>query len=79
VGTYGSGVSIGYSSGPSVKHYQEGTVILDVIDAVSQKIVWRGIAEGRLKDKLSLKDKNRIAAEVSRELLADFPPGVQQR
>ncbi|WP_162846173.1 DUF4136 domain-containing protein [Seongchinamella sediminis] len=77
VGTYGSGVSIGYSSGPSVRHYQEGTVVLDVIDAGSQKIVWRGIAEGRLKDDLSLQDKNRIAAEVSRELLADFPPGVE--
>lgn len=79
VGTYGSGVSIGYSSGPSVKHYQEGTVVLDVIDAGSQKIIWRGIAEGRLKDHLSRKDKNRIAAEVSRELLADFPPGGRQR
>lgn len=76
VGSYGSGVSIGYSSGPSVKHYQEGTVVLDIIDAGSQKVVWRGIAEGRLKDHLSLQDKNRIAAEISRELLADFPPGI---
>lgn len=75
VGTYGSGVSIGYSSGPSVKKYQEGTVVLDVIDTQSGKIVWRGIAEGRLKDSLSIKDKNRIASEVSREMLAEFPPG----
>lgn len=75
VGTYGAGVSVGYSSGPSVKTYREGTVVLDVIDTGSGKIVWRGIAEGRLKQSLSQKDKNRIAAEVSRELLADFPPG----
>lgn len=74
VGTYGAGVSIGYSSGPSVKHYQEGTVVLDVIDARSSKIVWRGIAEGKLKDSLTQKDKNRIASEVSRALLEDFPP-----
>ncbi|GAB3275461.1 DUF4136 domain-containing protein [Parahaliea aestuarii] len=74
VGTYGAGVSIGYSSGPNVKHYQDGTVVLDVIDTRSQKIVWRGIAEGRLKDSLEQKDKNRIAAEVSRELLGQFPP-----
>lgn len=74
VGTYGAGVSIGYSSGPSVREYDEGTVVLDIIDTRSGKIVWRGIAEGRLKDSLSQQDKNRIAAEVSRELLADFPP-----
>lgn len=74
VGTYGTGVSIGYSSGPSVKHYKEGTVVLDMIDATSQKIVWRGIAEGRMKTSLTQKDKNRIASEVAREMLADFPP-----
>lgn len=75
VGTYGSGVSLGYSSGPSVREYKEGTVVLDVIDTGSSKIVWRGIAEGRLKDSLDQSDKNRIASELSREMLADFPPG----
>ncbi len=74
VGTYGSGVSVGYSSGPSVREYKEGTVVLDVIDTGSSKVVWRGIAEGRMKKSLSIKDKNRIASEVARELLADFPP-----
>ena len=75
VGTYGSGVAIGYSSGPSVKHYKEGTVVLDIIDTGTNKIVWRGIAEGRLKSSLTQKDKNRIASQVSRELLGEFPPG----
>ncbi|WP_167854972.1 DUF4136 domain-containing protein [Mangrovimicrobium sediminis] len=75
VGTYGSGVSLGYSSGPAVREYQEGTVVLDIIDSHSAKIVWRGIAEGRLKQSLSIADKNRIASTVSREMLADFPPG----
>jgi len=75
VGTYGSGVSLGYSSGPAVREYKEGTVVLDLIDTHSGKIVWRGIAEGRLKKSLTIADKNRIASEVSREMLADFPPG----
>ncbi|MBM69412.1 MAG: hypothetical protein CME43_08045 [Haliea sp.] len=74
VGTYGSAVSLGYSSGPSVRTYKEGTVVLDIIDARSSKIVWRGIAEGRLKENLSINDKNRVASEVAAELLADFPP-----
>ena len=74
VGTYGSAVSLGYSSGPSVRTYKEGTVVLDIIDARSSNIVWRGIAEGRLKENLSINDKNRVASEVAAELLADFPP-----
>jgi hypothetical protein len=74
VGTYGSAVSLGYSSGPSVRTYKEGTVVLDIIDARSSKIIWRGIAEGRLKEHLSISDKNRVASEVAAELLADFPP-----
>ncbi|MFT4519421.1 MAG: hypothetical protein ACI9JM_001817 [Halioglobus sp.] len=74
VGTYGTAVSVGYSSGPSVKEYSEGTVVLDIIDARTSKIVWRGIAEGRLKKDLSHNEKDHRAAEVSRELLADFPP-----
>lgn len=78
VGTYGSAVSIGYSSGPTVRTYREGTVVLDVIDTRDNKIIWRGIAEGRLKKSLTPSDKNRIAAEVSRELLADFPPQAER-
>ena len=50
VGTYGKSVSVGYSSGPSVKTYEDGTAVFDVIDIRSGKIVWRGVAEGRLKN-----------------------------
>ncbi|MFT6052519.1 MAG: hypothetical protein ACI9B9_002173, partial [Halioglobus sp.] len=65
---------VGYSSGPSVKVFKEGTVVIDVIDTKSNKLVWRGIAEGRMKSTLSQKDKDHIASEISRELLTDFPP-----
>lgn len=74
VGTYGSGFSVGYSSGPSVKTYREGTVIIDVLDVNSQKIVWRGIAEGKLTKSLSHNEKDSLASKISKELLADFPP-----
>jgi len=74
VGTYGSAVSIGYSTGPTVRVYQDGTAILDIIDARTQKIVWRGVAEGRLKNDRDSSDKRKAAAVISRELLATFPP-----
>lgn len=73
-GTYGSAVSVGYSSGPDVKVYKEGTVVIDIIDSGSRKVIWRGIAEGKLKKSLTHKEKDHIASELSRELLASFPP-----
>ena len=74
VGTYGSGASLSYSSGPSVKTYREGTVVIDVIDTREDRIVWRSIAEARLSKKLSISEKDAMASELSRELMAEFPP-----
>ena len=73
-GTYGRGVSLGYSTGPSVREYEDGTAVLDVIDAKTQRIVWRGIAEGRLKNERNMKDKYKATVKVTQELLAEFPP-----
>ena len=75
VGTYGKSVSVGYSSGPSVKTYEDGTAVFDVIDIRSGKIVWRGVAEGRLKNKMSAADKEQLTITVVHELLKQFPPG----
>ena len=75
-GTYGNSVSVGYSSGPTVREYDEGTAILDVIDADTRKIVWRGIAEGRLKDHPSMNERYKATMAVASELLGDFPPGT---
>lgn len=74
MGTYGSAVSVGYSTGPRVRVYEDGTAILDVIDAETKKIVWRGVAEGRLKNDRDLDDKRRATAEVISAVLAEFPP-----
>jgi len=75
VSNYGKSVSIGYSSGSSVKTYEDGTAIFDVIDVRSGKIVWRGVAEGRLKNKMSKADKEVLTVTVLHELLSRFPPG----
>ena len=73
-GTYGKSVSVGYSSGQSVKTYEDGTAIFDVIDVATEKIVWRGVAEGRLKNKMTAADKQQLTITVLHELLTQFPP-----
>jgi len=75
VGTYGKSVSVGYSSGPSVRTHEDGTAVFDVIDIRSGKIVWRSVAEGRLKNKMSKADKEQLTITVVHELLNQFPPG----
>ena len=73
-GTYGKSVSVGYSSGPSVKTYEDGTAVFDVIDIRTGKIVWRGVAEGRLKNNMSKADREQLTITVVHELLKQFPP-----
>ena len=73
-GTYGRSVSVGYSSGPSVKTYEDGTAMFDVIDIKTGRIVWRGVAEGRLKNNMSKADREQLTITVVHELLKQFPP-----
>ena len=73
-GTYGRSVSIGYSSGQSVKTYEDGTAMFDVIDIKTGRIVWRGVAEGRLKNNMTKADREQLTITVVHELLKQFPP-----
>ena len=73
-GTYGRSVSVGYSSGQSVKTYEDGTAMFDVIDIQTGRIVWRGVAEGRLKNNMSKADREQLTITVVHELLKQFPP-----
>ena len=73
-GTYGRSVSVGYSSGQSVKTYEDGTAMFDVIDIKTGRIVWRGVAEGRLKNNMSKADREQLTITVVHELLQQFPP-----
>jgi hypothetical protein len=75
-GSYGTSVAIGVTAGQSgPTHYQEGTIVIDIIDADSSTVVWRGIAEGRLPKHLTLSKRNDIIREVVPRILKDFPPG----
>ena len=73
-GTYGRSVSVGYSSGQSVKTYEDGTAMFDVIDIKTGRIVWRGVAEGRLTNNMTKADREQLTITVVHELLKQFPP-----
>jgi hypothetical protein len=57
-----------------VDQFQEGTFILDLIDARTEKLVWRGIAEGVLDDSTSPEQMDRDVNDMVKRLLANYPP-----
>ena len=58
----------------SVDEYEEGTLVIDVIDGQSGQLAWRGAASRRLGH--AAPDEARIRATVA-EILAEFPPSAR--
>jgi len=66
--------SIGISTGSQVRTYDEGTLLIDVIDVASDKLVWRGVSSQALPD---LSDPQRLTDRINEtveKILAQFPP-----
>ena len=55
-----------------VDQYQEGTLIIDLIDSRAKEVVWRGSATGAIDDRPGRNEEK--VAEVVAAILAKFPP-----
>ena len=76
VGYYGyrGGMYGGYGGGTDVTtvHYKVGTANIDVVDARKRELVWEGVAEGKLTDKV-MKDPRGAVNLVVTEIYKQFP------
>ena len=76
VGYYGyrGGMYGGYGGGTDVTtvHYKVGTANIDVVDARKRELVWEGIAEARLTDKM-MKDPRTAISNVIAEMFLQYP------
>jgi len=73
--TRGRHGSIGISTGSQVRTYDRGTLLIDVIDVASDKLVWRGVSSQALPD---LSDPQRLTDHINSTVAAvlkQFPPG----
>lgn len=73
--TRGRHGSIGISTGSQVRTYDQGTMLIDVIDVASDKLVWRGSSSQALSD---LSDPQRLTDHINATVAAifeQFPPG----
>jgi hypothetical protein len=64
----------GYAPETVIREYRQGTLILDVVDAQSNKLVWRGSAQAQLSDNMNAQKSQKLINKAVDEMLERFPP-----
>ena len=65
-------------SGASVGQYEAGTVVIDIVDARTQRVIWRGWAQDSIEG--SLKSEDKMATQIDEavtRMLTQLPPRRQ--
>ncbi len=79
-GGYGYGYGYGYrgyggmGGSTYVSQYDEGTLVIDVVDMAKQELVWRGIGTGVLSENPSVEERTANINYAVTEILTQFPP-----
>jgi hypothetical protein len=71
-GYRGYGAWGSYGSYTDVRHYTQGTVNVDMVDAKRQQLVWEGVAEGTVKES-SKEDIGTRIANVIKLIMQQYP------
>jgi len=77
---YGYGPYEGYMSryweGGEISTYkhEEGSLILDFVDAKSKKMIWRGAAKAEVQNLDTPEKSEKLINEAVQEILKNFPP-----
>jgi hypothetical protein len=53
--------------------YEEGKLVLEILDVKENRVVWQGIAKDRLSDDYTQQEKSEYLNKVIAELFKDFP------
>jgi hypothetical protein len=75
INAFGSGPRVGLRSGTAtVEEIVVGTLAIDVMDAQSQNIVWRGIATQELDAKANPEKKEKGINKAAEKIFKNYPP-----
>jgi hypothetical protein len=74
-GCYGPGFGSVGMNDVSVRHYKQGTFMLDVVDPASSELMWRGIAGKRLASGTP-QERDAYVDSIVDAILAKFPPSL---
>ena len=81
--SYGYGYGYGYwgypgmygpGGGIDVTQYDEGTLVIDIIDMTEQKLVWRGIGSGAMTESPTVEERTEKINNAVSKILTQFPP-----
>ncbi len=72
--SYTTALSAGYPAAESAAGLPFGTVVVDVTDAATGELVWRGWAEGALQEAPSTNQLDAYIEEIVAKIMKDFPP-----
>lgn len=61
-----------------VYEYEEGTIILDFIDAQAKELIWRGSATAVVEPELTPEQRHKKINTAVAKLLENFPPAKSQ-
>jgi hypothetical protein len=78
-GMWGWGGGFGWGIGMNrtwTSNYNEGAIIVDMVDAKTQKLVWQGIGSGISVDRPKAKQKQ--IPQIMSEIMANYPPGMKK-
>ena len=64
----------GATTTTSVRQYEEGSLILDLVDVSNHHLVWRGSAKAEVKPDASPEQKEKRIKEAVHEILKNYPP-----
>jgi hypothetical protein len=57
-----------------VHTYKEGTIVIEMVDFKTNRLIWQGAAEGALTGLDNPEDANEVVARAVHDILAKFPP-----
>ena len=63
----------GYGTSTHVSQYTEGTVNIDMVDAGAKRMIWEGVAVGRVKEGRSNDEVRTAINNVVTEMFSSFP------
>jgi hypothetical protein len=63
-----------YGTGRGLRVFNQGSLIIDIVDAKNDKPIWRGVSEKRLSKKMKPQQQREVLSTAVQEVIAQFPP-----
>jgi hypothetical protein len=63
-----------YGGTTHVSHYDEGTLVVDVVDAAEKDLIWRGLGTAIVKEYSNQEKEQKALDGYLAKILANFPP-----